>query len=274
MRDYFTEVWNIPSERIRIDARNLPETFSLGISHEGIAENRRVEITSSDPALLAPLITRDTLRRATPPMIRFRPDVSSDARVISWELTAWQGNDKLKTFTGKGSLPEFIDWDLHYDPSSIPRQERNLEYNIEITNDSQQLYVATGTPISVEQITLRKKRLERLADREIDRYPLILFDISSADLTPAQRALLHRLRDSITPEATVRIFGHTDHLGDGESNRLLSEQRARAVAHEIAAKNMTMQGLGETRRLYDNTLPEGRFYCRTVTVTVETPVQY
>jgi outer membrane protein OmpA-like peptidoglycan-associated protein len=275
VKQYLMQVWGISADRIAVRERNMPEKHSSQNTPDGLAENRRVEMASNNPDILAPVITRDTLRKATPPMIRFLPDVSSDARVVSWELTAsQQGEGVLKKFTGKGSLPEFIDWDLHYDPLSIPKNEANLEYMLEIRDEEGQRYVATGMPIPVEQITLRKKRLERIADKEVDRYRLILFDIGSAELKPEQKELIRQLRGSIMLTSSVEIAGHTDRLGDDEANRLLSKQRAQAVADEIAAEKVIVRGLGEERLLHDNDSPEGRFYCRTVTVVVETPVQY
>lgn len=273
VRQYLVTVWGFGAERIRLRDRNLPEYHSSQNTADGSAENRRVEISCDVPDVLGPVITRDTLRKATPPMIRFTPDVSSDAQVVSWELTASQGGKTLKKFVGKGSLPEFVDWDLQYDQSAIPRLETHLEYVLEIRDQQDQRYLATGLPIPVEQITLRKKRSERLADKEIDRYRLILFEIGSAELKPEQMDLIHQLRSGITLASTVEISGYTDRLGDDESNKTLSLKRAQAVAREIAAENMTIQGFGEQRLLHENDSPEGRFYCRTVTVVVETPVQ-
>ena len=275
VRRYLVDVWGIPESRIRVSARNMPEKHSSQVTPDGAAENRRVEISSNDPRMLAPVITRDTLRIATPPMIRFLPDVSSDAGVLTWELAAMQqGSGVLRRFTGEGALPEFIDWDLNNDPSSIPRKEEFLEYTLEIRDREGQRYLATGTPIPVEQITLRKKRIERVADKSIDRYRLILFDIGDADLKSEQKVLIRDLRGTIMLNSEVKIAGYTDRLGDSEANKALSLKRAQAVAREIDAAKTTVKGLGESRMLHDNSSPEGRFYCRTVSVTIETPIQY
>jgi outer membrane protein OmpA-like peptidoglycan-associated protein len=51
VRDYLQQVWNIASERMTIEARNLPEMPSTSRLKEGQAENRRVEIRTTDPAI-------------------------------------------------------------------------------------------------------------------------------------------------------------------------------------------------------------------------------
>jgi hypothetical protein len=37
--------------------------------------------------------------------------------------------------------------------------------------------------------------------------------------------------------------------------------------------NSEVLGLGKDILLYNNDIPEGRFYCRTVNITVETPIK-
>ena len=51
-----------------------------------------------------------------------------------------------------------------------------------------------------------------------------------------------------------------------------SLSRADAAAQALGIPVKEAVGRGEKELLYDNDLPEGRYYCRTVTVIVETPV--
>jgi outer membrane protein OmpA-like peptidoglycan-associated protein len=80
------------------------------------------------------------------------------------------------------------------------------------------------------------------------------------------------VRGRITRDATVRITGYTDRLGEEQFNRELSSTRAREVAQALDVKVASVRGAGESPELHDNALPEGRFYCRTVNVIVEIPV--
>jgi outer membrane protein OmpA-like peptidoglycan-associated protein len=58
-----------------------------------------------------------------------------------------------------------------------------------------------------------------------------------------------------------------------EYNRNLAGSRAKATASAIGTPNATIQGIGSSELLYDNDVPEGRFYCRTVTIFVASPQQ-
>ncbi len=60
-------------------------------------------------------------------------------------------------------------------------------------------------------------------------------------------------------------------------NQQLSEQRAFAVRNVILVERpdatiSSTQGIGPSRLPYDNDLPEGRYYCRTVSIEMKTPV--
>jgi outer membrane protein OmpA-like peptidoglycan-associated protein len=131
---------------------------------------------------------------------------------------------------------------------------------------------ATGS-FNVEQVTLRKKRVERIADRTIDRYSLILFDFDAATLGAANGRIVDFVKGRLAPDAMVTVTGHTDRTGAEEYNARLSARRATATAETLAHPNTTATGLGESNLLFDNELPEGRFYCRTVNIVVETPIE-
>ena len=63
-------------------------------------------------------------------------------------------------------------------------------------------------------------------------------------------------------------------MGESDYNRKLSARRADAVRKRLtSAMPLTAirsEGVGESRLLFDNALPEGRFYCRTVQILIET----
>jgi outer membrane protein OmpA-like peptidoglycan-associated protein len=72
--------------------------------------------------------------------------------------------------------------------------------------------------------------------------------------------------------------GSTDNLGELSHNQELSTQRAENVRDLILAdkpdsKITSTKGIGPSNLLYDNHLPEGRYYCRTVRVEVATPLE-
>jgi outer membrane protein OmpA-like peptidoglycan-associated protein len=82
---------------------------------------------------------------------------------------------------------------------------------------------------------------------------------------------------SFYPASKASIVGSTDNLGELKHNQKLSEDRAFNVRDLIltdkpSAQITSTKGIGPSDLLYDNHLPEGRYYCRTVRVEVETPL--
>ncbi|MDP4236310.1 MAG: OmpA family protein, partial [Bacteroidota bacterium] len=78
---------------------------------------------------------------------------------------------------------------------------------------------------------------------------------------------------------TLSIVGYTDELGDASHNDELSRHRAAEASGELERAlrtrglampaNLLVDGKGSREKLYDNSLPEGRFFSRTVNITVE-----
>ena len=110
VRDYLNDVWDIDESRMKIVARDLPETPSNQEVQDGIEENRRVEIVSSGSSILAPVATTDTLRVTNPPSLRFYPGTTTDRPVEAWTIIASQDGRDLKTFSGSGAPPRTVDW--------------------------------------------------------------------------------------------------------------------------------------------------------------------
>ena len=124
--------------------------------------------------------------------------------------------------------------------------------------------------IPVELLTLRRKIDEQRADKTVDKYSLIVFDFDRSDLSSPNKSIAEFVKSSLTPRSTVSISGTTDHLGDEAYNRKLSFDRAKATATALGLTNAELSGDGESD-FFPNALPEGRFYNRTVVITVETP---
>jgi outer membrane protein OmpA-like peptidoglycan-associated protein len=158
------------------------------------------------------------------------------------------------------------------DQRHVPRAPGELDYKLVLRDAAGRTAEADGPSIDVEQRTIQYKRKERIKDKEIDRYALIGFEFADAGITPANARLLDRITSKITLNATIRIDGHTDRIGDADYNKRLSVDRARSVANRIGTQNVSVSGHGDSRLLYDNDLPEGRFYSRTVNIVVETPM--
>lgn len=272
VRHYLLSVWDIAPERIAIETRAMPATPSNPAEADGMEENRRAEITASIPEILEPVVTTDTIRTVNPPVIRLKPTVQATAGVLNWGITASQGGQPLRSFSGLGKPPATLDWNIEQEQATIPKGKGPLHFQLSTEDVAGGKAAATET-LPVEQLTVQTKRTERIADREIDRYSLILFDFDRAELNAPNQRIGQFIRGRIGPEATVAITGYTDRIGEPEHNQRLSEERARATAQALGARPEQAVGRGETTTLFNNDLPEGRFYCRTVTVVVETPIR-
>ncbi|MBE0642889.1 MAG: hypothetical protein IH600_02310, partial [Bacteroidetes bacterium] len=272
VRDYLVNTWGISETRLRIESRNLPEKPSNIGEYDGIEENRRVEIYSSIPEIIDPIVIDDTLRTVNPPRVRFRPEVTSDAGIAEWSLTVRQGERTLKSFEGKLDVPATLDWQVQQDRASIPRSTTDLRYSLSLTDLAVQHLTTEEGVLPVEQLTVQRKRRERLGDKEIDRYNLILFDFNSEELGSRNLRIVDMITPRISANSTVTITGYTDRIGEVRVNQPLSEGRAQSAARALKVPSENASGRGETD-MYTNDLPEGRFYCRTVTILVETPVE-
>jgi outer membrane protein OmpA-like peptidoglycan-associated protein len=274
VRNYLRDVWGISEDRIKIEARNLPKEASREDEKEGIEENRRVEILSDDWSITEPVITVDTVRKISKSTIRFLPDGNADAGILSWNLKAKEKNKELISFEGIGKLPTQLNWEIKDDDTSSPSRGGKIEYSFSITDSLGQTVATTPKQLSVEQLTIDMKRIEMIADREFEYYSLILFDFGSSKLGDEHKKVLDFVKSRITDKSIVTITGYTDKIGDEEVNLKLSTERAKSASTKLKIPNAIVKGVGESELLYDNTLPEGRFYCRTVKITIETPVEH
>ena len=103
----------------------------------------------------------------------------------------------------------------------------------------------------------------------------IFFDFNSADLRGESTPVLEQIQSTMEEHSELRIVieGHTDSVGDEETNQELSERRAQAVVryleeHSIDGARMTAVGKGEGEPVADNDTPEGRAENRRVVLRV------
>jgi outer membrane protein OmpA-like peptidoglycan-associated protein len=137
--------------------------------------------------------------------------------------------------------------------------------------------------IPVMQVTTEQKKVDiqkGAKDSTIERYSLILFPFDRSDAGPInERIMREYVYNRVLPTSYVEVVGHTDVVGLYEHNQALSERRATTVYNGIMQQTkgkvgyINKRGVGEDEPLYDNSLPEGRFYNRTVQVIIKTPVE-
>ena len=91
------------------------------------------------------------------------------------------------------------------------------------------------------------------------------FDSATTQLTPDSNTTVANLVKIMAcyPNMTVQLEGHTDSIGDPESNKQLSVDRANAVKDMLVqggidAGRITTEGIGEERPIASNDTEEGR----------------
>lgn len=268
--EYLINTWQIEPARVKAEARNLPATPSRNNHPEGMEENRRVEIESSNPEILRPFISNDTLVITVPGKLRFYIDLRTRSTEYEWELQVFQGEKLLFSRTGNDKPPQCIEWELDKDRYKVPRGSGSVYYRF-IAKDNENVIANLKEDIKFDVQNIETKRLNNLEDKKIDNYSLILYQYNSSNLTKENESIADFIKGNLTDRSTIYITGFTDEIGDGEYNMELSEKRARKLK-EILSSNAFERGLGKEVQLHDNKLPEGRFYNRTVKVRVETPV--
>ena len=217
-------------------------------------------------------MTTDTLRVLSDTDIKFLADVDSEVGINEWVFEAKQDNNILFQKIGTGQPDAELLWDLRNDKKNMPRSASPIEYKLSVMDSvGQRGFAEKSLPIN--KLTVNTKRENRTDDKEFEYYSLILFSYGKSSLEQEHREVVDFVKNRITDKAKVYVYGYSDSMGEEDINKKISERRAKSVANRLRLRDAEVKGLGEERLLYDNDLPEGRFYCQTVQITVETPVK-
>lgn len=282
VRDYLRDVWRIREDRMKLVARELPPNPSMSEvdTLEGDVENQRVEIYSNDLLVLAPVRLPDTLLLQPAGVIRLLPpppdQPDSVADLESWQVNVAIGDTVIRrAVTGYGAPPEQIDFEL------LERPDLARHGPVEITSElvildslfEKRRELSSTAVWFVEEGDFEVER--NVEDgKYVDRYNLLLYSFDSSGVFDFSQQAKAVLLERITPQSTVTIIGHTDRIGLPPYNKKLSKRRADVAAEILGldSTRATIVGMGEKELLYDNDLPEGRYFSRTVTVIIETPI--
>jgi outer membrane protein OmpA-like peptidoglycan-associated protein len=101
----------------------------------------------------------------------------------------------------------------------------------------------------------------------------ILFDTGKSTIKQESMAMVDEIFQLMSSNASLKISieGHTDNVGTPESNKTLSDQRAKAVLAAIVSKGisnsrMTSVGWGQEKPIADNRTEDGRAKNRRVEI--------
>jgi len=268
---YLVNTFGIAANRITTMGRNQPiipsehseSQSEIELLREG---DRRVDIVSNSSDLMVPLHIKAVLTDPMDARIIFKADAIKGETLQSWTV-------KIKDEKGV----------VHnYGPYTKPLESISAK---EILGDkSSGNYNVTLIGKTKENVEVRKDttlHLERVEAPEAEslRYS-ILFDFNKGETVATYETFI---KESIVPlvtnNSTVIIHGHTDVIGSEEYNMKLSLERANdaldllKTAINRAGKTgvkYELYGFGEDNKTapFDNSLPEERFYNRTVIIDV------
>lgn len=306
IKDYLMQVWKIDPQRIHVElnvgTNGLPPKPSVVGEEQNFTqtneENQRVEIyTKPEYAfLLDPVTTSDTVSYINPTRFVVKPNIEHSGQNYFWNLDLALNGKALHSFKSMKQDKDSILIDLRDKKSELIKNAGYLEYYFFAKDDKDLTCYREG------DIKLKLSD----ADSSVSKYSLILFDFRSSSLGERNNQMIDLIRNAITDNSTIQVTGYTDILGDNNSNLILSKNRSLNAAKSIfddaslnndAIKNinntsnnlvidekkypslsfnkdiknvkLTVLGVGETEPLlYDNASPEGRFYSRTVTISV------
>ena len=276
VKQYLQGIWGIKENRLIIKAGNLPKAKSLPIDDpETAQENRRVEFSSNDYRVIEPLDLKNTMATSNPPKVRFNVQGAADFGIASYTINALQAGFNGNSFnqTETSSLPNTIDWEIAKDQALTPKLAKPVSCSLTIIDKKGNSKMVGTDQMDIDLITIERKIKEHINGYEVDSFSLILFDFNKSDVEDENKKIIAAIQKRVKKESEISVMGTTDRIGTEEYNTRLSQERANAVKTAINRKGSVSIGKGEQGLRFDNDLPEGRFYCRTVNVVVRTLVK-
>jgi outer membrane protein OmpA-like peptidoglycan-associated protein len=255
---------------LRVTARGLPEKPSLKESEPlKMQENRRVELIPNDYSLFNP-ITLESRSLLNPiEKIKFEAKIFSANEISNYTLSVSCGDEIIHTVTVNN--PKYVDgivtlteeWKMQIEPEKKRNDYKILFIATDRLNRSKSYRMSF--PIyfnTAEELAALGK------NRQINKYNLILFDFSAATVGSRNSTIIQNIIKKTNPESPVTVEGFTDITGSEDFNEKLSLRRAESVKQALNLPNSKVISSENSVLLYDNDNPEGRFYCRTVEITV------
>lgn len=277
VKSYLQYLWGIDPARITVTARKLPEKPSTGNVEEARMENQRVEIRSDSPALLDSIKSTYTFETADSSEIIVQPDIKTGYDLATWKIEIKGGRKILDLIQGRGNrIPDYT-FDLsRFGLDNISDCDQ-MAITAALTDITGQTFESMPIVIPVTHTRRVKAKARKTEQKIMERYALILFDYNSAEIRERNSVVLERVVKRIRelPEAKVTILGQTDIIGKEAYNVSLSQQRALSV-YEAVIQNevpyperIEFRGNGPHDPPFDNAMPEGRAFNRTVIITLE-----
>lgn len=266
VKNYLVNKWGIDKSRIIIKQIEMPSVPTSIAYKEGYEENRRVEITSAFQQLLAPVVHEK--------FIEFNPinypeisinSSNNNIKIDKIETNLNDNDNMIKKGNKWNYLPKKNQIDI---AGKLNLNGEKIFARAEISENDKHETRIIEIPV--------KRNLDNF---EIGRLNLIVFDFDKFELSNVNKESVNSfIMKTVSAESKVVISGSTDLLGERQYNKRLSMDRAKTVENYIRTVKpdiniSEVKGSGSETLYYDNSTPEGRFYCRTVLIELNTPVK-
>lgn len=270
---YLQDKYGVKAESINLKSRDLPLIPTSNKYSEGPQENRRIEVLASNPAILQPVSHSQFLEyQANNSSIGIKAKFRNINKIDSVRYEILKG----------GNLMTYKTFEKEFENVTIELNERLINElgaaaTFETNTNIRTIIYDNGT-IQDSKIST----LELESDRnkfELGRLNLIVFDYDKSNISSINKNMIEDfISNNISSDSKVKITGSTDRLGENNYNIELSQARAETVQNYILKLNPDanieeVKGIGSSVLPFDNNLPEGRFYCRTVLIEVKTPLK-
>ena len=162
--------------------------------------------------------------------------------------------------------------------AQLSAEEADQARRLAESRASEAEYARLEADLASQQITSLTRQLENLQLRETESGVVVtlgdvLFASGQTTLVEGGRSSLAEVVDLLQtePDKKIRVEGHTDSLGDAETNLQLSEKRAQAVLEALVSMGVSSErisalGMGEDFPIASNEDEEGRARNRRVDV--------
>ncbi len=272
IQSYLTSVWNIDKTRIILDVDRrscAPENPTMSRNAQGYEENRRIEISSDDKEILAPVIRSRyvELTEYSPKEYHVNTQETIGEDLTSWSLSEKLGDSTLKMKQGD-QLPFWIQMSIAKEDARLVQQSESKNVAISLfikDRDGEQGNTQIEIPIQRDT-----------TNYAIQRLSLMHFPVQQSTLDKQGKNAIDAFVKNLEDNATISIIGYSDNLGNTQSNLELSKERAETVykyIRSIKPKSnfIKVDGVGSTALppgIRSHELPESRFLSRTVQIEI------
>lgn len=250
----------------QIETKNglLPPKYSRTDSEYGNAENRRVELSSSDNQILAPIVVENGYDDISQTPLYLKPtlrnnqiknqefEINYNGVSKKYEITSLELVNKK---TGTYKFPISLLPNSVFDDDAVQQKEAiislisTIKDTIETTSKSLKVFIKDTSVVENEVLSV------------------LLFDYDSSELTEQMKEQLQFYTSRDFSKKTLKFIGTTDVIGSPQYNKDLSFKRASSISNLFTGKKEVI-GFGPDNTTYNNNLPEGRFYSRTVKIEI------